>query len=186
MTGATYVVALSALRDSSLRPPEAAVAAQNDPVMGACPERATAMSSAGGPEPRRGARSARPIIAEVSGCRKRLARGGRELALRTHAVEQAQTPDCRCWSRELLTYVPQPLRNRSSVAIHVPGHSHRSCNVLFSPATPCHPERRGAGRNEPRDLVAMACGAHSHRATQHRPMDRACSHRGEIPRLRAA
>ena len=30
-----------ALRDSSLRPPEAGVAAQNDPVVGACPKRAT-------------------------------------------------------------------------------------------------------------------------------------------------
>ena len=41
VTGATYVVALGALRDSSHRPPEAGVAAQNDPVVGACPKGAT-------------------------------------------------------------------------------------------------------------------------------------------------
>ena len=41
MTRATYVVALGALRDSPHRPPEAGVAAQNDPVVGACPKGAT-------------------------------------------------------------------------------------------------------------------------------------------------
>ena len=70
---------------------------------------------------------------------------------------------------ELLTYVLEPWRKWSSAAIHVPDHPNRFSNVPFSGATPCHPERRGAGRSEPRDLVRMACGAGSHRATPHRP-----------------
>ena len=39
MTEAAYVVVLGALRDSSLRPPEAGVAAQNDPVVGGVSEK---------------------------------------------------------------------------------------------------------------------------------------------------
>ena len=40
VTGNTYVVALGALRDPPRRPPEAGVAAQDDPIVDACPKRA--------------------------------------------------------------------------------------------------------------------------------------------------